>query len=103
MTHFDPQSHNIRSNEDFVEVLHHGTAINRAALEPLFLLANATGGSVLTDATRIAGQIHDLDQRVVITYQVDRVSDDRLRRVEIRPVRAGLNVNAQKWGRHCLE
>jgi hypothetical protein len=70
---------------------------NRDPLEPLKLLADATGGSVLTDPSKIGDRLDALDQRVVITYQVDRPSDDKLRHVEIRAVRAGLTVNAQKW------
>jgi hypothetical protein len=85
-----PHSFNVREN-----VGH--TIINKAPLEPLKLLADATGGSLLTDPSKIGGVLDDLDQRVVITYQVDRPSDDKLRHVEIRALRAGLTVNAQKW------
>jgi hypothetical protein len=73
------------------------TIVNKAPLDPLKMLADATGGSVLTDPSKIGDRLDDLDQRIVITYQVDRPSDDKLRRVEIRAVRAGLTVNAQKW------
>ncbi len=85
-----PHSFNVREN------VGHST-INKAPLEPLQLLADATGGSVLTDPSKIGGVLDDLDQRVVITYQVDRPSDDKLRHVEVRSLRTGLTVNAQKW------
>ncbi len=98
VTHFAAATHepvaphffNVREN-----VGH--TIINKAPLEPLKLLADATGGSVLTDPSKIGNRLDDLDQRVVITYQVDRPSDDKLRHVEIRAVRAGLTISAQKW------
>ncbi|HXH93210.1 MAG TPA: hypothetical protein VNN25_16625 [Thermoanaerobaculia bacterium] len=85
-----PHSFNVREN-----VGH--TIINKDPLAPLKLLADATGGSVLTDPSEIGVRLDALDQRVVITYQVDRPSDDKLRHVEIRAVRAGLTINAQKW------
>lgn len=85
-----PHSFNVREN-----VGH--TIINKDPLEPLKLLADATGGSVLTDPSEIGTRLDALDHRVVITYQVDRPSDDKLRRVEIRAVRAGLTINAQQW------
>jgi hypothetical protein len=85
-----PHSLSVREN-----VAH--TMVNKAPLEPLKLLADATGGSVLTDPSKIGDRLDDLDQRVVITYQVDRPSDDKLRHVEIRAVRAGLTINAQTW------
>jgi VWFA-related protein len=71
--------------------------INFAPLVPLSKLAEASGGTVATDASKIAGLVSDLGQRVIVTYQVDRPIDDRVRRIEIRPVRAGLTVHAQKW------
>jgi len=99
LTRFDDATHESGPRREFVDVLHntHQSVINKAPLDPLRTLADATGGSVLTDPSKIGERLEDLDQRVVITYQVDRPSDDKLRRVEVRAVRAGLVVTAQKW------
>ena len=99
VTQFDAATHHPLEIGEFENVLHssHQTLISKAPLDPLKRLADATGGSVLTDLSLIDSRLDDLDQRVVITYQVARPSDDKLRRVEIRAVRAGLTINSQKW------
>lgn len=82
-----------------MDVLGNSTSsvINRAPLAPLKQLADATGGSVTTDPSKIARDLAALDARVIITYQVDRAVDEKIRRVEVSSNRPGLTVQAQKW------
>jgi VWFA-related protein len=77
--------------------------MNAAALMPLFALADATGGAVVIDPSKIGAQLDSIAARVVITYQVDRGRDDEIRRIDVRATRPGLTVRAQKFARSGAE
>lgn len=76
------------------------TAINGIVLhplDPLRTLAQTTGGSVLTDAERLAPEVDALTSRVILTYQTHHRRDGSPHRIVVRSRRAGLNVHAQQW------
>jgi hypothetical protein len=93
-TSFKPGTHEMVPHEVFVDVLGSAalTTINRRPLDPLSRLADATGGSVVTDASLL-----DLGPRVILTYQTDRADDGLPRHIEVRAVRPGVTVRAQRW------
>ncbi|GMU67015.1 MAG: hypothetical protein AMXMBFR36_32890 [Acidobacteriota bacterium] len=66
-------------------------------LAPLRSIADATGGDVLTGVGELGSAIERLRDRVRLTYQVSRPPDARLRRVEVRALRPGLEVRAPRW------
>jgi VWFA-related protein len=66
-------------------------------LAPLRAIAEATGGDVLTGVGALGGAIERLRDRVRLTYQVSRPPDAKLRRVEVRALRPGLEVRAPRW------
>jgi Ca-activated chloride channel family protein len=66
-------------------------------LEPLRAIADATGGEVLTGVGALGGALERLRDRIRLTYQVSRPPDAKLRRVEVRSLRAGLEVRAPRW------
>ncbi|MGA7617058.1 MAG: hypothetical protein WBX15_17950 [Thermoanaerobaculia bacterium] len=74
-----------------------GAAFFLHPLEPLRSYADATGGDVVTDPRKVPTVVSSLGQRWRLTYQVSRFGDTKLHRVEVRPTRAGLRVDAQKW------
>lgn len=73
------------------------TTLMKNVLGPLNNLAAESGGMVETDMTRVRSDIEKLEQRVVITYQVKRPRDDVARKIQIRPLRRGLTVQATRW------
>lgn len=66
-------------------------------LDPGRLLAQATGGDVLTGAGALPETLERLEDRVRLTYQVERPADGRLREIEVRARRPGLEVWAPRW------
>jgi hypothetical protein len=66
-------------------------------LEPLTVMAEATGGTVVTKLGRLGSTIDGLSDRIRITYQVARPSDDKVRQVVVRSRRPDLKVRAGQW------
>jgi hypothetical protein len=66
-------------------------------LDPLHAMAEATGGDVVPNASRLARAIAGLGNRVKLTYQVGRPPDGKARKIEVRARRAGWKVRAMQW------
>ncbi len=66
-------------------------------LEPLQVMAEATGGSVVAKLGKLGAAIDGLSDRIKITYQVARPPDDKVRNVVVRAKRADLKVRAGQW------
>lgn len=66
-------------------------------LDPGRQLAVATGGDVLTGVNALPRTLETLADKVRLTYQVTRVPDGELHRVEVRARRPGLKVSAPRW------
>ncbi len=66
-------------------------------LDPGRQLAVATGGDVLTGVNALPRTLETLADKVRLTYQVTRVPDGELHRVEVRAKRPGLEVSAPRW------
>ncbi|HEX2252760.1 MAG TPA: VWA domain-containing protein [Thermoanaerobaculia bacterium] len=66
-------------------------------LQPLNVLAEATGGETLTGVREIPAALGRLADRVVVSYQVERPADGSTHRVEVRARRPGLTVKAPRW------
>lgn len=65
--------------------------------EPLYALAEATGGEALTGVRQLPAALGRLADRVRLTYQVARPPDTRQRKVVVRATRPGLEVRAPVW------
>lgn len=65
--------------------------------QPLEHYADATGGAVLANASKLHDAVASLAQRVKITYQVARPPDGRVRKVEVKARRANLRVRTSQW------
>jgi hypothetical protein len=65
--------------------------------DPLLLIAEDTGGKVVANSSQIGNAIEALDDRVKLTYQVDRKSDGKLRTLQVRARDAALKVRAPKF------
>jgi VWFA-related protein len=65
-----------------------------SASEVLRRAAQLTGGEVLLSPKKIEAAVTDLSQRYRLTYQFDHPADNKLHKVEVKAVRAGLNVAA---------
>jgi len=66
-------------------------------LDGLRNLAKETGGELVTGKAKIPEAVGRLADRVRLTYQVERLPDGAVHKVEVRPRRAGLTVNAPEW------
>jgi len=66
-------------------------------LDPLKTLAEETGGEVVSGRGGIPDALQRLGERVRLTYQVARLPDGELHRVEVRSRRPGLTVKAPEW------
>jgi VWFA-related protein len=66
-------------------------------LEPLDEAAEVTGGAVVTNSSKIAAAIESLDDRLRVTYQVDRKPDGKARKIELRPRNNQLKVRGARW------
>ena len=64
--------------------------------DPLNAVAEATGGKVLPSSAHLAEAIDGLDDRVKLTYQVDRKPDGNPRRIEVRPRSKDLTVRSAR-------
>jgi VWFA-related protein len=65
--------------------------------DPLLLLAQDTGGKVVPNSAHIASTIEGLDDRVKLTYQVDRRSDGKVRAIEVRAKDTTLKIRAPRF------
>jgi VWFA-related protein len=66
-------------------------------IDPLNVLAVETGGAVVPNSAKLGEAIQNIDDRVRITYQVDRKPDGKAHKVEIRPRNKDLRVKAAQW------
>lgn len=66
-------------------------------LEPLNGIADATGGKVVSNSGKIAEVIDGLDERVKLTYQVNRRPDGTPRKIVVRSRDRNLDVRAIRW------
>lgn len=66
-------------------------------IEPLGVVADATGGSVVANSAKLGEAISRIGDRLRITYQVDRKPDGKARRIEVRPRDSKLIVRSARW------
>jgi VWFA-related protein len=67
------------------------------AIEPLKEVAEETGGDVAVNSGKIAQVIEKIDDRLRITYQVDRKPDGKALKIELRARDKKLKVRAARW------
>ena len=65
-------------------------------LEPLRLVADQTGGEVVTSAEALAPALERLSGAVAITYRMDRPADGRPHKLEVRSRMAGVVVRTAR-------
>jgi VWFA-related protein len=65
--------------------------------EPLKQVAEETGGDVVGNSGKIANAIDKLDDRLRITYQVDRKPDGKPLKIELRARDKNLKVRSARW------
>jgi hypothetical protein len=65
--------------------------------DPLKKVAEETGGDVVGNSGKIAQAIDRIDDRLRITYQVDRQPDGKARTIELRARDPKLKVRATRW------
>ncbi len=65
--------------------------------DPLNAVADATGGKVVANSAHLSGVLDSLDDRVKLTYQVDRKPDGKPRKIEVRSRNANLKVRAARF------
>jgi len=66
-------------------------------LEPLQNIADTTGGSVVPNYGKVGDAIRSIDDRILLTYQVDRKPDGKAHRIQVRARDAGLKVRSTQW------
>jgi hypothetical protein len=66
-------------------------------LDPLNVIAEDTGGSVVSNSAHIGQVIDGLDDRIRLTYQVDRKPDGKVRKLDIRARDQRLKVRAPRF------
>ena len=66
-------------------------------LDGLRELARQTGGELITAAAKVPMAVERLADRVRLTYQVARLPDGAMHRVEVLVRRPGLTVSAPRW------
>lgn len=66
-------------------------------LEPLQVIAERTGGSMVPNPGRLTDAISGLGSRVKVTYQVPRAPDGRPRKVELKARSANLKIRTARW------
>jgi hypothetical protein len=66
-------------------------------IDPLMAFAVETGGEVVVNSGKIAQAIEKLDDRLRITYQVDRKPDGKALKVELRTRDKNLKVRSARW------
>jgi VWFA-related protein len=65
--------------------------------DPLRKVAEETGGEVVGNSGKIAQAMERIDDRLRITYQVDRKPDGKARKIELRARDNKLKVRAARW------
>jgi hypothetical protein len=63
-------------------------------LDPLNAIAEVTGGKVVPNSAHLAGVLESLDDRIRVTYQVDRRPDGKPRKIQVKARDAALKVRA---------
>jgi len=71
-------------------------ALNIHPLDPLRTLAEESGGSVQTSGAKLGSDLDQLANRIVITYQLHRPRDGRAHHIEVKSLRPGMSVRAQR-------
>jgi hypothetical protein len=66
-------------------------------LDPLNTIADVTGGKVVANSAHLGEVLEGLDDRVKITYQVDRKPDGKTRKIQVRARDPQLKVHAAKF------
>ncbi len=66
-------------------------------LDPLHAVSEATGGKIVANSAQIGDALEGLDDRVKLTYQVDRKPDGKARKIEVRSRRPNLKVRAARF------
>ena len=74
-----------------------GAFLLRHPLDPLQDLAADSGGELLLSADQLATEVAALSDRVVLTYQVPRAPDGKVRRLDVRSRREDLTVTAPRF------
>ncbi|HEV7243151.1 MAG TPA: hypothetical protein VGQ36_28250 [Thermoanaerobaculia bacterium] len=72
-------------------------AVFYRAIEPLTEVAEETGGEVVANSGKIARAIERIDDRLRITYQVDRKPDGKAVKIELRARDKNLKVRSARW------
>ncbi len=65
--------------------------------DPLNAMAEVTGGKVVPNSSHLRGVMEGLDDRLKITYQVDRKPDGQTRKVEVKPRDPNLTVRTARF------
>jgi hypothetical protein len=65
--------------------------------DPLNNIAEATGGKVVANSAQLAAVLESLDDRIQLTYQVDRKPDGKARKIEVRPRNSNLKVRSARF------
>ncbi len=68
-----------------------------APQQPLQIMSDATGGAVVANLSRLDDALKGLDERILLTYQVSRPPDGKVRSVTIRPRVPTLTVRSVQW------
>jgi hypothetical protein len=84
-------------SSDYTNVTQGVKALLYRPLDPLHSMAEATGGSVVPNTSRLGQALTGLGERLKVTYQVDRPPDGKLRRVDLRPRNRRWTVRAMQW------
>jgi hypothetical protein len=63
-------------------------------LDPLNSIAEVTGGRVVPNSSHLGGVLESLDDRIKLTYQVDRKPDGKTRQIQVRARDPKLKVRA---------
>lgn len=74
-----------------------GAFLLRHPLDPLRDLADDSGGKLVLSADDLGSEVAALTDRVLLTYQVPRAPDGKVRRLEVRARREGLTVTAPRF------
>jgi VWFA-related protein len=69
----------------------------RQPRQPLELIADVTGGSVVANSGKIAAAVASMDDRILVTYQVDRKPDGKPHQLQIKARNASLKVRSTQW------
>jgi hypothetical protein len=65
-------------------------------MEPLTLLADTSGGELVVSAEAIAASVATVGERLLVTYQVDRAPDGRIRDLALTTSRPGVTLTTPR-------